>query len=38
MAETLIDLYNNLLEYNSNKITVIVDDSDMPWFSAIGIA
>ena len=35
---TLIDIYNNILKYNDKKIYVIVDDNDVPWFSASNVA
>jgi prophage antirepressor-like protein len=38
MSLTLIDIYNNVLTYKGNDITIIVDDTNMPWFSAINIA
>ena len=30
MANTLIDIYNNLLKYKETNIHVIVDNHDMP--------
>lgn len=38
MADTLIDIYNNILQYNGETIIVIIDDTNMPWFSAPSIA
>ncbi len=38
MAHTLIDIYNNILKYDDTEITVIVDDKNIPWFSAISVA
>jgi prophage antirepressor-like protein len=36
--ETFIDILNNTVEYNNNIITIIIDDNDIPWFSASPIA
>lgn len=38
MTNTLIDIYNNILKYNNKIITVILDDSNIPWFSASDVA
>lgn len=38
MSHTLIDVYNNILEYNNSKINIIFDNSNTLWFSAIGVA
>jgi prophage antirepressor-like protein len=38
MSHTFIDILNNILEYNDNKITIIIDDDMMPWFSASNVA
>lgn len=38
MANTMIDIFNNLLKYNKKQIIVIIDNNDVPWFSAIDVA
>ena len=30
---TLIDIFNNVLEYKHNAIYIIIDDNNIPWFS-----
>jgi len=38
MANTLIDLTNNILKYNDTSIPIIVDGTNMIWFSGITMA
>jgi len=38
MSETLIDIYNNIIEYDGIEITVIVDNKNIPWFNAAAIS
>jgi prophage antirepressor-like protein len=38
MSQSLIDIYNNMLEHDKNQIIIIIDDKLMPWFSAVDIA
>lgn len=38
MAHTMVDIYNNILHYNDAKIIIIIDKSNVPWFSAVDIA
>jgi len=38
MSNTLIDIYNNILEFNGKEITIIIDDKNIPWFSATNIS
>lgn len=38
MSSTLIDIFNNVLKYNNEEIIFIVDDKNVPWFSAINVA
>lgn len=38
MTSALIDLYNNILEYDNTKISIIIDDLNVPWFSGVDIA
>lgn len=35
MSETLIDIFNNILEYNKKEIIIIIDDDGNSWFSAL---
>ena len=35
---TLIDIQNNLLKYNSQEIIIILDDKYEPWFSGTSVA
>lgn len=35
--DTLIDIFNNTLKYNKEHITIIIDNNNMPWFSASSI-
>jgi len=37
MANTLIDIYNNIIEYNGEEVTVIIDNKNISWFSAAAI-
>jgi prophage antirepressor-like protein len=37
MAETFIDIYNNIIEYEGIEITVIIDDDNIPWFNVAAI-
>lgn len=38
MAQTLIDIQNNILKFNGNKIIIIIDNNNIPWFSISGLA
>lgn len=38
MSHTLIDIINNIIKYNDEEIIVIIDNNNMPWFSAINVA
>lgn len=38
MVDTLIDLFNGIIKYGEDKIMVIVDDKDNPWFLANTVA
>lgn len=38
MSYTLIDIFNNILKYKNKEIIIIIDNDNMPWFSAINIA
>jgi prophage antirepressor-like protein len=38
MSHTLIDIINNIIKYNNEEITVIIDNNNIPWFSAINVA
>lgn len=38
MPNTLIDIFNNLLSYNDNKIIIVIDNNNIPWFSASDVA
>ena len=37
MSHTLIDIYNNILEYNGHSIHIIIDNHNIPWFSASNV-
>lgn len=38
MSDTLIDIFNNIIKYNGQEIVTIIDDDNIPWFYAPGIA
>ena len=38
MSKTLIDIFNNILKYNGHEIVIIIDDNNVPWFYAPGVA
>jgi len=38
MSQSLIDIYNNVLEFNGEEISIIIDNKNIPWFSAINVA
>ena len=38
MAQTLIDIYRNILSYDNTNISIVIDGSNIPWFSATNIA
>lgn len=39
MPNALIDIFNNtLFLYGNDKIIIIIDDYNIPWFSAIDVA
>ena len=38
MAQTLIDIYQNILSYDNTNISIVIDSSNIPWFSATNIA
>jgi len=38
MSQSLIDIYNNVLEFNGQEISIIIDDKNIHWFSAINVA
>lgn len=38
MADTLIDIFNNIIKYKNKEITIIMDDMGTFCFSAINVA
>jgi len=38
MTESFIDIYNNILAYNKNEISIIIDKDGNPWFAGRNIA
>src|SRR5947209_2124490 len=38
MAHTLIDIFNGVIKYDGNEIIVIIDDNNVPWFSASNVS
>ena len=34
----LIDIYNNIIEYNGVRVNVITDNKNMPWFNGSSVA
>ena len=38
MSNTLINIYDNILNYDDHEISIIIYNNNMPWFSGINIA
>ena len=38
MSHTFIDILNNIIVYDNYNITIIIDDNDVPWFSAKSVS